>query len=164
VEPGTTLERMEWFRDHAWETWLAAAILLGVAELFSLDLVLLMFAVGAGAGVLAALLGLPVAVQILAAIGTSVAMLALVRPSVVKRLHSGPELTLGHDALVGRQGVVVTAVTPDGGQIRIGGDLWSALPYDGLTTIKEGARVDVFQIKGATAYVHPLPAIESDIE
>lgn len=153
---------MEWFRDHMWETWTAVAILLGVAELFSLDLVLLMLAVGAGAGILTALLGLPVGIQILAAIGTSVAMLALVRPSMAKRLHAGPELTLGHDALVGRQGVAVSEITADGGRIKIGGELWSALPYDETTTIREGARVDVFQIKGATAYVHPLPEIESD--
>jgi membrane protein implicated in regulation of membrane protease activity len=153
---------MEWFRDHMWETWTAVAILLGVAELFSLDLVLLMLAVGAGAGMLTALLGLPFAVQMLAAIATSVAMLALVRPNVVKRLHSGPELTLGHDALVGRQGLAVSEITADGGRIKVGGELWSALPYDETLTIKEGARVDVFQIKGATAYVHPVPEIESD--
>ena len=154
---------MEWFRDHMWETWAAVAILLGVAELFSLDLVLLMLAVGAGAGVLTALLGLPFAVQILAAIATSVAMLALVRPNVVKRLHTGPELTLGHNALVGRQGVVVSEITADGGgRIKIGGEEWSALPYDETVTIHEGLHVDVFMIKGATAYVHPVPEIESD--
>jgi membrane protein implicated in regulation of membrane protease activity len=154
---------MEWFRDHMWETWTAAAILLGVAELFSLDLVLLMLAVGAGAGILTALLGLPVGVQILAAIATSVAMLALVRPNVVKRLHSGPELKLGHHALIGRIGVAVSEITADGGgRIKIGGDEWSALPYDETTKIKEGAHVDVLQIKGATAYVHPVPEIESD--
>jgi len=153
---------MEWFREHMWETWTALTILLGVAELFSLDLVLLMLAAGAGVGILTALLGLPIGVQILAAMATSAAMLVLVRPSVVKRLHSGPELTLGHNALVGRQGVAVSEITADGGRIRIGGELWSALPYDDTTVIREGARVDVFQIKGATAYVHPVPEIESD--
>jgi membrane protein implicated in regulation of membrane protease activity len=153
---------MEWFKDHAWETWTALAILLGLAELLSLDLVLLMLAVGAGVGVLTALIGLPVAAQILAAVGAAAAMLLFVRPSIVKRLHSGPELRLGHDALVGRQGVVVSEVTADAGQIKIGGELWTARPYDETVTIHEGARVDVFQIKGATAYVHPVPVIESD--
>ena len=152
---------MEWFRDHMWETWTAAAILLGLAELISLDLVLLMLAVGAGAGILTALLGLPVAVQVLAAIGTSIAMLALVRPSMVKRFQSGPELTLGHDALVGKQGVAVTEVTGDGGQVRIGGELWSARAYDETSVIPEGARVDVFQIKGATALVHRIPELDA---
>ena len=153
---------MEWFKDHAWETWTALAILLALAELLSLDLVLLMLAVGAGVGILTALIGLPVAAQILAAIGAATAMLLFVRPSIVKRLHSGPELTLGHDALVGRQGVAVSEISVDGGQVKIGGELWTARPYDETITIHEGARVDVFQIKGATAYVHPLPEIASD--
>jgi membrane protein implicated in regulation of membrane protease activity len=152
---------MEWFRDHAWETWTALAILLGVAELFSLDLVLLMLAVGACVGVVTALLGLPVAVQVLAALGASVAMLALVRPSIAKRLQSGPELTLGHDALVGRTGVVVARVTGDEGQVRIGGELWSARAYDETEVIEPGARVDVFQIKGATALVHRIPELDT---
>jgi membrane protein implicated in regulation of membrane protease activity len=152
---------MEWFRDHLWETWTGLAILLGVAELFSLDLVLLMLALGACVGVVTALLGLPVAVQILAALAASVAMLALVRPSMVKRLHSGPELTLGHDALVGRTGVAVTEITGDGGQVRIGGELWSARAFDETAVIRPGARVDVFQIKGATAVVHAVPELDA---
>jgi membrane protein implicated in regulation of membrane protease activity len=152
---------MEWFRDHLWETWTGLAILLGVAELFSLDLVLLMLALGACVGVLTALLGLPVAVQIRAALAASVAMLALVRPSMVKRLHSGPELTLGHDALVGRTGVAVTEITGDGGQVRIGGELWSARAFDETAVIRPGARVDVFQIKGATAVVHAVPELDA---
>lgn len=151
---------MDWFREHMWETWTALAILLGVAELFSLDLVLLMLAVGAGVGVLTALIGLPVVVQILAALGASVAMLALVRPSMVKRLQSGPELTLGHAALVGKQGVAVTEVTGDGGQVRIGGELWSARAYDETMVIEAGARVDIFEIKGATALVHRIPDLD----
>ena len=87
---------MDWLRDHMWETWMGLAILLGVAELFSLDLILLMRAVGAVVGGIAALIGLPVAVQILGAVAASVAMLSVVRPSVVKRLHSGPSLVTGH--------------------------------------------------------------------
>ena len=31
---------MDWIRDHLWETWLALSIALGVAEMFSLDLIL----------------------------------------------------------------------------------------------------------------------------
>lgn len=152
---------MEWFGDHMWATWAGIAVLLGVAELFSLDLVLLMLAIGAGVGVLTAVIGLPVAVQILAALGASVAMLALVRPSMVKRLHAGPELTLGHKALVGKQGVVVSPVSADGGQVRIGGELWSARAFDETEVIEEGARVDVFEIKGATAVVHKIPDLDA---
>jgi membrane protein implicated in regulation of membrane protease activity len=151
---------MEWFRDHMWETWLGLAILLGVAELFSLDLILLMLAVGAVAGVLTAILGLPVAVQILAFVAASIGMIGLVRPSVVKRLHSGPELVTGHAKLVGKQGVVVSEVSSQGGSVRISGELWSARPYDDTAVIEPGAKVDIFQISGATALVHKIPELD----
>lgn len=151
---------MEWFREHAWETWLVAAALLGVAELFSLELVLVMLAVGALGGSIAAALGAPLLLQGFLAILTATAMLWLVRPSVAKRLHNGPSLTLGHQALVGRQGVALTAVTSQGGQIRLSGETWTARPFDESLEIPEGATVDVLEIKGATALVHPVPQID----
>jgi membrane protein implicated in regulation of membrane protease activity len=152
---------MEWFQQHAWETWLGLAMLLGVAELFSLDLILLMLAGGALVGVLTALVGLPVAVQVVAAVAGSVAMLALVRPSVVKRLHEGPTLVLGHDKLLGKTAVVVDEISREGGQVRVGGELWTARPYDEDVVIEPGARVDIFEIRGATVIVHKIPELDS---
>jgi membrane protein implicated in regulation of membrane protease activity len=149
----------EWLQ--AWQAWLGAAIVLGVAELFSLDLVLLMMAAGALAGMVTALVGLAVPVQVIVAVAVAVGMLAMVRPSIVKRLHTGPELTLGHAALVGRQGVVVDEVSAQAGQIRVGGELWTARPYDETEVIEPGASVDIFEIRGATAYVHRIPTLGS---
>jgi membrane protein implicated in regulation of membrane protease activity len=144
-----------------WQVWLGLAIALGVLELFSLDLILLMLAAGAVVGMIVALLGLDVWVQVLAAVAASIAALGLVRPSVVKRLHAGPNLVLGHEALVGRTGVVVEEVSSQGGQVRIGGELWTARPYDEDAVIEPGVKVDVFQIKGATALVHKVPELGS---
>ena len=140
--------------EYTWAIWLGVAALLGVAELLSLDLVLLMLATGAGAGAVTAALGLGVPFQIAAALVVSVAMLALVRPNVVRRLHGGPELMTGHAALVGRQGVVVEPVDGQGGRIRLAGELWSARAYDNTSRIPPGATVDVFEIDGATAVVY----------
>jgi membrane protein implicated in regulation of membrane protease activity len=145
---------------QAWQVWLALAIGLGVLELFSLDLILLMLAVGAVVGLLTSLLPVPVWLTVLAAVGTSFGMLVLVRPSVVKRMQqSGPNLVLGHEALVGKQGVVVSEVSSDGGQIRVSGEIWTARPYDDDLVIEPGARVDILQIKGATALVHKIPEL-----
>lgn len=152
---------MNWLSENLWSVWLAAAAVLGVAELMSLDLVLVMLAVGAVAGMVAALVGAPLVLQLLVAGGASVAMLALVRPPVVKRLHNGPELNLGHGKLVGRQGVVTAAIGPHTtGRIRIEGEVWSAAPYDETLSIAEGETVEVLQIRGATALVHPIPSLE----
>ena len=94
-------EFMDWLRSHQPETWLGLAIVLGVAEMFSLDLILAMLAAGALVGMLAAIIGLPFAVQVLAGAAASVALLAILRPSLVKRLHGGPDLMTGHAKLVG---------------------------------------------------------------
>jgi membrane protein implicated in regulation of membrane protease activity len=154
---------MDWepIRENAWAVWLGLSMVLGVAELASLDLVLLMLAVGALAGMGAALLDLDVWLQILAAAVASIAMLAFVRPSFVKRLHSGPDLQHGFTGLVGKEGVAVAEVTAQGGQIKLAGEIWTARPYDEYAVIPVGAKVQVFEIRGATAYVHEVPELGS---
>ena len=47
------------------------------------------------------------------------------------------------------------------GRIRLAGEIWSAAPYDEDLTIAPGETVEVFEIRGATAYVHPVPTLES---
>ncbi len=152
---------MEWFREHLTETWLGLAVLLGVAEMFSLDLVLAMLAIGAAGGVLTSLVTDVLIVQFLVAIVTALGMLALVRPNLVRRLHTGPELRLGHTKLIGTQGIVtrtITALTP--GEVKLSGQEWTAQPYDESLTIESGETVEVLEIRGATAYVHPVPRLE----
>lgn len=151
---------MDWFTEHAWSIWLGAVLVLGVAEMFSLDLVLLMLAAGAAIGMVLAIAGLPVAVQCLAAAATATAMLALVRPSVVRRLHSGPELRHGPAALIGTTGFAVEEVSSRGGLVKIAGEVWTARPYDEHVVIPDGAKVEVYEIRGATAYVAQVPELE----
>ena len=116
---------MDWLGDHLWAGWLALALVLGAAELASLDLVLLMLAVGAIAGAISAGIGLALVLQVLIAAGASVAMLALVRPNLVRRLHTGPDLQLGHGKVVGRQALVTEVVTSiDPGRVKLAGEIW----------------------------------------
>lgn len=153
---------MDWFRDHLWETWLMIAVALGVLELLSADLILIMLAGGALVGMVVALFGLPVAVQIVVALGAAVGLLAVIRPSMVHRLHAGPTLRTGAEALIGERGFVLEPLshsTP--GRVKIGGDVWTAKPYDEDDQIEAGAAVDVVSIKGATAYVLRTHQLES---
>jgi membrane protein implicated in regulation of membrane protease activity len=84
-------------------------------------------------------------------------MLALVRPNLTAKLQQGPELRLGHSKLVGSRGVVTQRITGLAvGQVKLAGETWSAAPYDEHLTIEPGATVEVFEIRGATAYVHPV--------
>jgi membrane protein implicated in regulation of membrane protease activity len=91
----------------------------------------------------------------------SFAMLALVRPNVIRRLHSGPDLRVGPQTLLGLQAVLPSTISAhQPGRVKLDGEDWSARPYDESLTIPAGTLVEVFEIRGVTALVHPVPSIE----
>jgi membrane protein implicated in regulation of membrane protease activity len=151
---------VEWLGNHLWAVWMVLAVALGMAEMLSLDLVLLMLAVGAVVGALAALASFPMILQVLLAGGGAAAMLSLVRPNLLRHLHGGPDLVTGTGKLVGQQGLVTEELSAHHpGRVKVGGEIWSAQPYDESLIIPSGATVEVFAIRGATAYVHPVGEI-----
>ena len=62
----------------------------------------------------------------------------------------------------GQQGVVTERITGlEAGRIKLAGEIWTATPYDDTIAIEPGQTVEVLEIRGATAYVHPVPSLES---
>ncbi|MBM7520522.1 NfeD family protein [Nocardioides nitrophenolicus] len=148
---------MDWLREHLWEAWLGAGIVLAVAELVSLDLFLLMLAGGAVAGSLTALVTDSVVVTVLVASAASVLLLGAVRPPLVRRLHGGPDLVLGPASLVGSRGIVTEPVAAHrAGRVKIGGESWLAVAEPPTADLAVGEAVEVVSIAGATAHVRPV--------
>lgn len=147
---------MDWLRDHDWQTWLIVALLLAAFEMATLDFTLLMMAVGALAGCLMAALGFPLVVQVLTAVVVVMALLAFVRPPIVRRLHAGPTLQTGPESLVGKSGMVLERVTAHTGRVKLSGEVWSARSVEEAAVIEPGHKVAVVEIDGATAVVHSL--------
>jgi membrane protein implicated in regulation of membrane protease activity len=133
--------------------WLVAGVLLAIAELFTLDFVLIMLAVGAfAAGVVG--LVLPVPVQVVAFAAVSVLGLVAIRPAIKRHLHRGADpAVMGMDAIEGAEATVVEEIAEGRGMVKIGGELWSARAYDATQVIEAGAQVRVVEVKGATALV-----------
>jgi membrane protein implicated in regulation of membrane protease activity len=150
---------MDWLRDNLWAVWVGLAALLGLAELASLDFTLLMLAAGAlvAAGVSVVVPGL-FWLQLVVGLIAAAAMLIAIRPLLVRKLHHNHgQLKTGTAHVVGRSGVVVREISPDGGgSIRLAGELWTAKPFDGHSTIAPGIRVEVMEVDGATAVVYPV--------
>lgn len=145
---------MDWFRDNMWATWLVVATALGVLELVSMDLIFVMLAGGALAGMGVALVTGSFVIQILAALGVALALLAFLRPGMVHKLHAGPTLAIGAEALIGKRARVLEAVSHLApGRVKIDGEVWTAQPFDEDDQIEEGTSVEVVSIKGATAFV-----------
>ena len=102
-----------------------------------------------------AALGAALPIKLAAFAVASGAGLGMVRPIAVRHIKQPPPLRTGVSALVGRSAKVIEEVSDDRGQVRIGGELWSARSYDESRVIPVGSTVDVFAIEGATALVHP---------
>jgi membrane protein implicated in regulation of membrane protease activity len=148
----------------AWVIWIVVAGVLGLAELHTVTLVLGMLAVAAlPAALVAALDGSPVA-QVATFAVASVVLLGVVRPVARRHRHAPAALRTGSAALVGRQGIAVTAVDDRGGQVRIGGEVWSARLYAPGAAATAGRPVDILAIDGATALVLPLPSDELETQ
>jgi membrane protein implicated in regulation of membrane protease activity len=146
---------VEWLSDNVWAVWLTLAIVFGIVETLTLDLVFLMLAGGALAGVAAALLGAPFAVTALVAALASAALLGVVRPVARRHLETAPLARTGAAALVGTMGRVVQVVDAHGGTVKLGGEIWTARAVDGTGPLAPGTTVSVVKIDGATALVYP---------
>ncbi|QZY29709.1 NfeD family protein [Nocardioides coralli] len=138
-----------------WLVWLFLAVVLGVAEFFTLTLALGLLAGAALTASIAAGLGAPVAIQFLTFAATGGIGLVAVRPIAKRHLKLMPASRDGSDALVGRSGLVTREITASSGLVNLSGEDWTARPYQEDLVIPAGVKVDVLQIEGATALVHP---------
>lgn len=135
--------------------WLIVAVVLGIAEIFTLTAALGMLGAAALITAGAAAIGLPLPAQLAVFAAASLAGVLVVRP--VARRHrflSEPQL-FGVDSLIGKSASVLQEVTRQSGRIRLNGEEWSARPYDDAVVIPVGATVNVMRISGSTAIVYP---------
>ncbi|HEV2087734.1 MAG TPA: NfeD family protein [Cryptosporangiaceae bacterium] len=144
---------------RAWIIWLVVSVGLVIAELFSLDLVLIMFATGAlAAAGTAALVEDSLLLQAIVFAVVSALSLGLVRPLARTRLQAGTEeVRHGIDALKAQDALVLERVDEHGGLVKLGGEQWTARSFDATQILEPGQTVQVVDIKGATALVWRQP-------
>jgi membrane protein implicated in regulation of membrane protease activity len=134
--------------------WLIAGVLLVVAELFTLDFVLVMLGAGAIAAALAGVVSGNVLIEVIVFAAVSGLGLGAVRPAIRHRLHNSAEKrSMGMEAFEGAEATVVEEVAEGRGMVNVAGELWQARPYDVTQVIDAGTQVRIVEVKGATALV-----------
>jgi membrane protein implicated in regulation of membrane protease activity len=139
----------------SWIIWLIVAAVLGTVEIATTTLAFGLLGVAALVAAGTGFVGGPPALQFGAFILASGLGLGVARPFALRHIRHPPLLRTGTAALVGRTGYVLDEVSDHGGRVRIGGEEWSARPYDETLVIPVGTKVDVLQIEGASALVYP---------
>jgi membrane protein implicated in regulation of membrane protease activity len=138
-----------------WLIWMVIAVVMCVAEIFTLTAALGVLGAAAVVPALLAALGLPLPVQLVMFAAAAAAGVVLVRPVALRHMRQPQLERFGVDALVGKRAFVVREVTDRDGLVRIDGDDWTARTFDDSTVIPVGAAVDVMRISGTTAFVYP---------
>jgi membrane protein implicated in regulation of membrane protease activity len=146
-----------------WVIWVVIAVALLIAEATTSAFVAIYFGLAAMAAAAIAATGLDVAVQLIAFAALSVGSLALTRPALKRAAGSGGGIRTGVDAMQGRIGVVTRAIAAlEPGQVKVGGEMWTARCFYDEEPIAVGSRVEVVKVEGVTALVIPAPSSRDD--
>jgi membrane protein implicated in regulation of membrane protease activity len=138
-----------------WIIWLVVACLLGLGEMHQGGFYLAPFAMGATLATIVALLGVGASLSAVVFLAASGIMFATLRPVARRHRRLPPSIRTGAAALVGKRALVLERIANDEGVgcVRIDSEVWTARSYDEDEVIDAGERVEVVEIRGATALV-----------
>jgi membrane protein implicated in regulation of membrane protease activity len=113
------------------------------------------FALGAALAAVVSLLGVGTALSAVVFLLASGIVFGTLRPVARRHRRLPPSIRTGAAALIGRPGIVLERIANDEGVgcVKIDGEVWTARSYSDDEVIDVGQRVEVVEIRGATALV-----------
>ena len=141
--------------------WLAILIVSILVEAGTMGLVSIWFAAGALIAWALAMFEVSEWIQCLVFVLVSGLLLFFTRPLVKKYVTPKIQPT-NVDAIIGREGVVSEAIRPlEGtGQVKVGGQIWSARTDEQTDCIPEGTIVTILRVEGVKLFVRPKQSPE----
>jgi membrane protein implicated in regulation of membrane protease activity len=138
-----------------WVIWLIAAVIFAIGEMATTSFFLAPFAGGAAIAALLAVAGAGATIEWAVFLVVSILLLAALRPVAREHQRTRSRIKTGTAALVGQTATVVERIAnAEGvGCVRLDGEIWTARAYIEEETFEPGARVQVLEIRGATALV-----------
>ncbi|MDY2727719.1 MAG: NfeD family protein [Candidatus Onthovivens sp.] len=129
--------------------WLAVLVITIVIEAFTVELVSIWISGGALISMILSLIdGIPYWVEIIVCIVSSVLLLIIFRPLLMKRLKKIDRRT-NADSMIGVKCSVIQDITPlEHGKVSLNGVSRTAICQDESATIKSGAIVEIVAIEG----------------
>jgi membrane protein implicated in regulation of membrane protease activity len=140
---------------ESWVIWLIAAVIFAIGEMATTSFFLAPFAGGAAVATLLAAAGAGAVIEWSAFLVVSILLLAALRPIAREHQRTRSKIRTGTAALVGQTATVVERIAnAEGvGCVRLDGEIWTARAFVEDETFEPGTRVQVLEIRGATALV-----------
>lgn len=143
--------------QYAWILWIVLGITFIIAEIFTLGFVLFWFGIGALAAAFAGFFGVGVVGQFFIFALVSIVLTVLSRKIFANYYSHGDAdmVNTGIDSLPGQIGTVTSASKGalQTGEVKVFGSTWRAFPAEGEKPLREGEKVEVVRVKGASIYV-----------
>jgi membrane protein implicated in regulation of membrane protease activity len=138
-----------------WIAWVIVACAFGIGEMLTTGFFLAPFALGAVVAAILDAVGAGAIASWAAFVAISLLTLAVVRPLARSHLRVPPQIRTGAAALVGKRAIVLERIANDEGVgcIKVDGEVWTARALDEDGVIERGTRVEIVEIRGATAIV-----------
>lgn len=136
--------------------WIAAMVIFGVVEAITVGLTSIWFVVGSVAGLIAAICGGPIWLQLALFFVVSIVCLAATRPLVKKLLRKDVTAT-NADRVLGQTARVTESIdnAVPTGAVYVGGMTWTARSESGQP-IPRNAQVKIVRMEGVRLFVEPV--------
>lgn len=140
--------------------WLGIAVVMGVLEALTYQLVSIWFVLGSIAGAVTCIFTDNIMLQVAVFLVISLAAIAVTRP-FVKKITRGKKVRTNCDRYIGKSGRVTTEINNNigQGQINVAGSIWSARTVDGAI-VPVGTEVQVECIEGVKLMVKTKVKVE----
>jgi membrane protein implicated in regulation of membrane protease activity len=131
-----------------WGGWVVVAVLCAVLEIVTPSFFIGWFGAGAIAGAVLSLLGVGLTGQVMSFLVVSMVLVLSTRRISSTWTRQDAHTRTNVDAILGKSAVVTRAIpAKEKGQVKVGGEVWSAESIDGRA-IPEGVTVEVLRVDG----------------
>lgn len=145
-----------------WMFWLIAAGIFFVGEMLTTGFLIFWLGVGALLALVVSLFTSNLIIQTASFVISSILLILSTKP-LVDKFSRKEKVPTNVYTLNGKKGIVIEEINPTEGrgQIKVGGEVWSALCSENLVISKD-SEVEIVEIRGVKAFVVPLkmPIVE----
>ncbi len=139
-----------------WAIWLIASGIFFLGEIFTISFLLFWPGVGAFLAFLTSLI-VPenLLVQIVVFVASTILMIIFTKPLINKLFKNKDNTSMNNSAVLGKKGIVIKKMDKDNpvGQVKVNGELWSAIKSDKDKAINVGESVIIEKIDGVKLLV-----------
>lgn len=132
-----------------WAIWLIISGIFLLLEIFTVSFLMFWPGIGALFAFITSLITPNIAIQIGVFTISTIVLVIFTKP-LTKKFFKTKETSMNNNAIIGKKGVVIKPIknSESKGQVKVDGELWSAIISDDEKSLNEGDTIIVEQIDG----------------